>query len=775
MIPHTLTATARVEPTCTAAGNIAYWTCGVCKKLFSDANGTAEITQAETVIKATGHTLTKTAAKAATCTEEGNIDYWTCDTCHLTFSDEGGTTKIAVADTKVAKIAHTPEAIPAKDATCTATGLTEGSKCSVCNTILKEQEETPKIDHQLELVAEKDATCTEPGYKAYYKCKNCTTLFSDAAGKNVIDAATVIPATGHSMTETAAKAATCTAEGNNAYWNCSKCGKNFKDAEGKEEATNITIAALGHNKTAHAAQAATCTEKGNIAYWTCDRCNKTFSDESCTTVVEKTETDVLGHSTTLIAEEPATCTADGHKAYYLCSRCNKKFSATDGTTSVTDAELTIDKLGHDLKKVDAVAASCETKTNGNEAYWKCSRGDALFSDATGTTEISAIPTIAWAHTEVITNVKNPTCTEKGYTGDTVCSVCKQTITEGQEIPANDHKVTPNGYVAATCTTAGQTGTGTCDVCGEIITENKVISALGHQEETIPAVAATCTKAGSTAGVKCTRCGEILTATQEVPALGHQEETIPAVAATCTKAGSTAGVKCARCGEILTAPTATAATGHDWDNGKVTKEATYSAEGVKTYTCKNCGETKTESIDQLELAFPDLAEGAWYTSCVSKMVDAGLLVGDESGNFKPDDPLTRAQTAIILYRWAGEPAVSGTLPFSDTSDEAWYSDAVLWAYQQGVIQGDPSGTFRPNDPVAREELAIMMWRAAGKPEVSDNLGKFQDVNTYEEATKALRWAVQQGIMEGDADTATLRPGDASKRSEGAKMISVYLGL
>ena len=83
---HDLSKTEAKAATCTEAGNIAYWTCGTCGKIFSDEKGETEISQEETVVAA-GHDLSKTEAKAATCTEAGNIEYWTCGTCGKLFKD----------------------------------------------------------------------------------------------------------------------------------------------------------------------------------------------------------------------------------------------------------------------------------------------------------------------------------------------------------------------------------------------------------------------------------------------------------------------------------------------------------------------------------------------------------------------------------------------------------------------------------------------------------------------------------------------------------------
>ena len=106
IIYHGMTKTNAVAATCTEDGNIDYWTCDNCHKIFSDANGTTEITQAQTVAHALGHSLTRTAAVAATCTEDGNIEYWMCDNCHKFFSDANGTTEITQAQTVAHALGH---------------------------------------------------------------------------------------------------------------------------------------------------------------------------------------------------------------------------------------------------------------------------------------------------------------------------------------------------------------------------------------------------------------------------------------------------------------------------------------------------------------------------------------------------------------------------------------------------------------------------------------------------------------------------------------------
>ena len=98
--------TPKKDATCTAEGNKEYWTCGTCGKIFSDEEGKTEIELPATVIPATGHNLTKTEEKAPTCTAEGNTEYWTCETCGKHFSDEEGKTEIELSATVIPAVGH---------------------------------------------------------------------------------------------------------------------------------------------------------------------------------------------------------------------------------------------------------------------------------------------------------------------------------------------------------------------------------------------------------------------------------------------------------------------------------------------------------------------------------------------------------------------------------------------------------------------------------------------------------------------------------------------
>ena len=310
-VTHNMTFVEAVAPSCTAPGNIEHYACEGCGKFFLDEEGTKEITLADTVVAAKGHTITSgVVEKAPTCTEAGNIAYYECDVCNKLFSDEEGTKEITLADTVVAAKGHT---------------ITSG-------------------------VVEKAPTCTEAGNIAYCECDVCNKLFLDKEGtKEITLADTVVAAKGHKLTKVEAKDATCTAAGNSAYYVCGTCNKLFSDAEGTKEITlaDTVVAAKGHTITSGvAAKAPTCTEAGNIAYYECDVCNKLFSDEEGTKEITLADTVVAakGHKLTKVEAKAPTTTATGNKAYYVCDTCGKLFLDAEGKNETTLKDVTLDKL-----------------------------------------------------------------------------------------------------------------------------------------------------------------------------------------------------------------------------------------------------------------------------------------------------------------------------------------------------------------------------------------------------------------------------------------------
>lgn len=169
------------------------------------------------------------------------------------------------------------------------------------------------------------------------------------------------------------------------------------------------------------------------------------------------------------------------------------------------------------------------------------------------------------------------------------------------------------------------------------------------------------------------------------------------------------------------------------------------------------------------SFSDCSTDAWYAQAVAWCVSHGLMQGFETGVFSPNAPLTRAQTAQILYKHSGSPAVPSSGSFADVPRSAWYYNPVTWAASQGLVQGHGNGSFDPDAPITREQFAIILFRAAGSPAVEEDLTRFTDysaINFW--ARPALRWAVKQGLITGREENL-LVPGDPINRAEAAAIL------
>ena len=131
-----------------------------------------------------------------------------------------------------------------------------------------------------------------------------------------------------------------------------------------------------------------------------------------------------------------------------------------------------------------------------------------------------------------------------------------------------------------------------------------------------------------------------------------------------------------------------------------------------------------------------------------MVDMGVIKGITETTFEPEGNLTRAQMATMLYRLAGSPEVEGECTFVDVAKDAWYVKEVTWAEKNGIVEGVGKGKFDPEGKITREQLVVMMHRLAGLAEEEADLSIFADAaDVADWATAAMKWAVKNGIIGG----------------------------
>ena len=209
--------------------------------------------------------------------------------------------------------------------------------------------------------------------------------------------------------------------------------------------------------------------------------------------------------------------------------------------------------------------------------------------------------------------------------------------------------------------------------------------------------------------------------------------------TCTEKGYTTHT-CA-CGDSYV-DTYTDALGHAWDSGKVTKQPTATETGVRTYTCTRCSATKTEtipatgSVDVTQM-FTDVTKN-WAYPGIQYCVTHGIMGGMGDGTFAPTGTTTRAQIVQILYNLEGTPAVSGTTPFTDLTAN-WYKPAILWAYQNNVVAGTSPTTFDPDQPVTREQIAVILTQYMSHVLKMNRTWTPADLSTFPDGAQVSGWA------------------------------------
>ena len=181
-------------------------------------------------------------------------------------------------------------------------------------------------------------------------------------------------------------------------------------------------------------------------------------------------------------------------------------------------------------------------------------------------------------------------------------------------------------------------------------------------------------------------------------------------------------------------------------GKTVYTATVEFNG-ETYT-----DTRTVNINAVDLPFVDVPETAWFFNSVKWAVENGITAGTDATHFSPNMAVTRAQAVTFLYAAAGKPEVEVTDKFSDVASNAYYAKAVAWAVENGITAGTSADKFSPNAACTREQIVTFLYAFAGKPEITNAANPFKDVNAGKWYTNAILWAFENNITYGTgADT------------------------
>ena len=470
------------------------------------------------------------------------------------------------------------------------------------------------------------------------------------------------------------------------------------------------------------------------------------------------------------------------------------FSGCKSLTSVTipDSVMNIDKYAfYDCESLTGIWVG-----KGNRYYSSDASGVLFSKDQTtliqcpNTFKAYAIPNSvinigrdAFAHCKSLTSVTIPdSVTSIGVGGFSYCDKLTDVYYTGAETAWNKIEISDynealknatihynsasheHSYTAVvtapTCTSKGYT-THTC-ACGDSYVDTYV-DALGHAWDSGKVTKQpTATETGIRT-FTCTRCSE--TKTETIPKLTHEHSyTAVVTPPTCTEKGYTTHT--CSCGDSYV-DTYVDALGHAWDSGTVTKQPTATETGVRTYTCTRCSATKTEtipatgSVDVTQM-FTDVTKN-WAYPGIQYCVTHGIMGGMGDGTFAPTGTTTRAQIVQILYNLEGTPAVSGMTPFTDLTAN-WYKPAILWAYQNNVVAGTSPTTFDPDQPVTREQIAVILTQYMFNVLKMERTWTPADLSTFPDGAQVSGWA-----KEAMQDAVALGLINGTKMPDGA----VYL--
>ena len=189
-----------------------------------------------------------------------------------------------------------------------------------------------------------------------------------------------------------------------------------------------------------------------------------------------------------------------------------------------------------------------------------------------------------------------------------------------------------------------------------------------------------------------------------------------------------------------------------------------------------------SHEPVDLPFNDVPEGYWAYDAIQYVYGEGLMAGTSGSTFSPEGTTTRGQIVTILWRLSGSPVVNYAMDYNDVDPAAYYAEAIRWATSEGIAGGYGGGLFGPDDPITREQLAVMLHRYAQHEGYDVSIGEDTNILSYadaftvsEYAVSALQWACGAGIISGTGDGSTLTPQGEATRAQAAVILMRFCEL
>ena len=185
-------------------------------------------------------------------------------------------------------------------------------------------------------------------------------------------------------------------------------------------------------------------------------------------------------------------------------------------------------------------------------------------------------------------------------------------------------------------------------------------------------------------------------------------------------------------------------------------------------------------------FADIKSGTWQYKAAKAVYDKGYMTGTGTKDgkivFSPNTDMNRTMFVQALYSMDGKPEVTYVQKFSDVKESAWYAKAVTWASNNGVVAGNPDGTFSINGKATREQMALMLYKYAVYKKYDVNISDTTSLDNFTDANKvdswaltAVKWAVERGIISGKGNASTgyrIAPTEKATRIECAAMLNKF---
>ena len=645
-----------------------------------------------------------------TCTKNG-VKTYTCTECRATKTESVPATGHTYGEPKF-KWSNDKTSCTAS-VSCKAGDDTQTANCKVSSKVTTE------------------ATCAKEGVRTY-----TATVTLD--GKDYTDTKTekIAKTENHSWDEgKITTPPTDTREGVKTY-TCTVCGKTKTEAIPKLNAEYKKPTFAWSEDYSSCVATAVCTTGGADLKKDCAVTHKTTKNPTCTkTGVETYTATVEVNGKTYTDVKTKDIPATGH------TYGEPKFKWSNDKTSCT-ASVSC-KAGDDTQTANCKVSSKVTTEatcakEGVRTYTATVTLNGKDYTDTKTEKIAKTENHSWDEGKITTP---PTDTREGVKTYT-CTVCGKTKTEAIPKLSAEYK---EPMFAWSEDYSSCVATAVCTTGGADLKKN---CAVTHKTTKNP----TCTKTGVET---YTATGEVNgktytdVKTKDIPATGHtygEPEFNWNGTQSCV-----ATFTCAKCGKTNDV------------NAKIEK----SGSGMKvTYTATVTANGKTYTDQKADKRFVDVADDAYYYDAVDYALKHKITDGTSETTFSPDDNCTRAQIVQFLYNLDArntETLIAETIPFHDIEDDAWYADAVKWAYENQVTDGTSETTFSPNEGCTRAQVAQFLWNRAGNPEPKNVKTAFTDVPEDAWYANAVAWAAENGVTDGTSET-TFSPDDNCTRAQ-----------